>query len=514
MMHLGDTQTDEPNGLEVRVDVKPEDTRTFIERAADVYQWFDVKPTTNVELNYRKYKKLTETPKWFIYGDDKAAGYYYARHYKTLLVMGGVAYTIDHDELDRNMLNLPLVVTAPLGVVSITPGRESLSYDNHTVKWLKETFDAVKQELSTQLLDGVTGTDYERAVTLVDKYRKLTYELQACATLPKSFKASAIETVGQMYYVKTKGLCEFSVFNQRKKTSDSCSSVNITKNLHIMLCDTKTGLNLAAHEYLDTFDEYTARVLLVKGTPDALKQWVLAAGNPPVVNASDYLVKRTTTKGVKVPSTFSMKKSSGYSFYGDTNKIEEGYTYYYVELHNGNYTNITSKELKAVNILAYLVSTYESKKVKLVGVNKKYLKTAKNHPQFKPWAELTKDFSSVTTTNDEVYDKYNKYNFLNIRDALPKSIEKRLLLVRESKGTQQRGVTASNLHDLEVLIESKKIIVTYSNNEAYRAIKWIEERYPLLTYITDRYTKRSKMQAEVKRYIELEDFKRKHSKGE
>lgn len=158
MFSLMDTQdTEEPNGLKVTMAVKEDDLYDFKDEATSLYQHFDVKPNViGEELSYTDEDVQIQGKDWRIVGDK----------YNTVpkVIMGQIAYPFtledvysierysDLTEEQKFLSNVKgLQVFMNIGDVDITPSREQLSFNSHTVDALK----ARVSEIKTAMVDEV-----------------------------------------------------------------------------------------------------------------------------------------------------------------------------------------------------------------------------------------------------------------------------------------------------------------------------------------------------------------------
>ncbi|NCB98855.1 MAG: hypothetical protein EOM36_10920, partial [Bacteroidia bacterium] len=134
---LSSAATTEPNGLKLTLPVKLQDINTFHDRAVCLYKYFDLKPTLNIDLDI-------STPLASQLCDD---WYFHSEGYSSFVLMANVRYVIDTRHFDTHDFN-HLILKMPTGSVSITPGRESLSYDDKTIAAIQAAYNNV---LSTSL---------------------------------------------------------------------------------------------------------------------------------------------------------------------------------------------------------------------------------------------------------------------------------------------------------------------------------------------------------------------------
>jgi hypothetical protein len=145
-------QTNEPSGIEVIIPVQQKDVQKFITEALDFFQYWEIKPILkNIDEETVKAAFNTMDTKAFLEGSGWAvrpAGY---GRGKSVAVMANVAYNIDWDQV-KNSLEPQVAhkvegifaflrenLTAlyfPNGTLAFTPNRESLQYNEVTVKAL------------------------------------------------------------------------------------------------------------------------------------------------------------------------------------------------------------------------------------------------------------------------------------------------------------------------------------------------------------------------------------------
>jgi len=154
-IELGSNPTTEPNGLRLSLSVKPEDANKFISEALDLYKHFEHKPNLLSNHEIPKLEKELEGKDWFTIKNN---------HYGIKLLMANVVY-----EVKSYTYNFPsgTVIKAPTGSVSITPGRESLNYDDKTDTFLKETSKKIYSEIQEKAQE-----DIDNQLTPVDRYNK------------------------------------------------------------------------------------------------------------------------------------------------------------------------------------------------------------------------------------------------------------------------------------------------------------------------------------------------------
>lgn len=147
---LGRKDTDEPNGLTVRIPVERDNFDEFATECEHVYQWFQVRPTILGDFDgFGYYVTLFDGDNYTVgrkLGDTNNS---YRSFESAKLVMGNVSYPLDANKIDtlRNWKDYGLVLYADIGDVNIAASREALSYDEKTLAYLSRRGQELKDQL-------------------------------------------------------------------------------------------------------------------------------------------------------------------------------------------------------------------------------------------------------------------------------------------------------------------------------------------------------------------------------
>jgi hypothetical protein len=159
--------TNEENGVTVKVPVKNEDTRRFVEKAGMVYQWFDTKPMITGASNYQVYQHTV------LYGDKhwelrkKNNDYYNQISNRPMAIMGRVAYPINPNSItnlnsnQRTVLELPITLKFDIGDLEVAASREQLGYDDRTQANIRRAVDVVIAQMRTVFEAEIANIDTE-----------------------------------------------------------------------------------------------------------------------------------------------------------------------------------------------------------------------------------------------------------------------------------------------------------------------------------------------------------------
>jgi len=177
---LNTVDTDEPNGLEVRINTKPGDAQVFVKAAQRVYTFFKVRPNiVGAQLNFDSEKPEFETSEFSLYINHKAPV-----SSRLNVMMGQVCYAVS----DRYFAcpfghNAIIILNLPMGAVSIAASREEVHYDDKTVAnvttAIMEAAIVVRAEFESRVANEGAVLKKLRALA---KYRNLVSELSLHGT--------------------------------------------------------------------------------------------------------------------------------------------------------------------------------------------------------------------------------------------------------------------------------------------------------------------------------------------
>lgn len=461
---LGRTNTTEPNGLKLTVVVQQKDQSQFSQKAADLYRFFSDKPNLNVPITYPKIKIDIKGDDWYI--EDTPYGDRY--NDKLIAVMGNVAYVVPTTDFRgtnvKDIANTSLRLDVPLGEVSITPGRESLSMDDKTVQYLIDRMERVAEEAAENFHKNIAllPTAWERAIKFNSAINSLPYSIRG-SVKPRLSKSEAkffgtnsrsynpILTLGDLPAHTTALTFQYWA-NHRVtgKTYAYYENHTISADLRVMIADIRTNVKEAVANYKSTQSGRT-NVLVIKfaqwdkdNIPAKTKQaelFIKEMGSPPYVKASDHYTPVVVVKGAsKVrtatnfnPVTFYVRSDlSVDSTRGNSLTSYNHKKFYYVETSSLQVTGMDLDKLSAYIRFTglYREQNPDSKEsFKIVGVPKNGMANIKNDPRFEPLEgalqHLVKDVHIVDTTkSQEFFNKFYSWNLNKIEELLNNNLPK------------------------------------------------------------------------------------------
>lgn len=157
---VSETKTNKPNGLEIRIAIKPGDEHEFSQKAQQVYRFFKVRPNvTGARIEFPECTPKLSGSGWELYdGNAHARG-------KISVVMGNVCYAASRNKILHKLgYTGELVLHVPIGECSIAANREELQYDDRTIINLQKRVDKAQAEARKQINDSIGAS-----ATLLDK---------------------------------------------------------------------------------------------------------------------------------------------------------------------------------------------------------------------------------------------------------------------------------------------------------------------------------------------------------
>ena len=156
---LGQSNTDEDNGVEISMSIPTDRINEFASEAVKVFRHFDKLPNINNKDVERIAKKESKEFDFVSDGMKLNGTYYGAALYAR---MGNVAYKVPSEYSD----GLDGVVDFPIGSLGFNAGREELSMDDQTIELISKRVAEVKDNLASMILETVEKINcpFDRAV--------------------------------------------------------------------------------------------------------------------------------------------------------------------------------------------------------------------------------------------------------------------------------------------------------------------------------------------------------------
>lgn len=152
---MGEINTDEHTGLEVKITIKQEDFNKFKTKAATALKYFPIKPKILGALHFefdKIPKQKIETKKWML----SANGYYNS---SITAVQGNVAYRVDAEQIREHLderLNefikhTNIVIFFDIGDLEVSANREEIRYDKQSVNNIVSRILTINTEFISEI---------------------------------------------------------------------------------------------------------------------------------------------------------------------------------------------------------------------------------------------------------------------------------------------------------------------------------------------------------------------------
>jgi hypothetical protein len=166
IVQMLEVETTEPNGVEVKFGVNPNDFRKFHESAKVVYRHF---PTEIVNVTGVPDFKIIISD--VIRRDIIPGVHFLESRYSSstsTVVMGMIEYKVELSAIQNHLTenerelfeSAMLEIHAPIGAVEMQPSREGLSYTKRTIDYLRQVIHKVSKAVDNEVkssLDGITN---------------------------------------------------------------------------------------------------------------------------------------------------------------------------------------------------------------------------------------------------------------------------------------------------------------------------------------------------------------------
>lgn len=163
----------EHNGLEVKVDVKQKDIEEFISEAKEIYRYFKIKPEiTGQTIDIKSHTTpLFSGKTWNLYKHEYGS--------KPSILMGNIKYACEVKSPDYfgdlyYLQQNNVEIECPIGSLEVNPGRESLSLDEETTKYILQRYREVYDELVLAIKTELANTQYgwDRSILFNNKIKQ------------------------------------------------------------------------------------------------------------------------------------------------------------------------------------------------------------------------------------------------------------------------------------------------------------------------------------------------------
>jgi hypothetical protein len=279
-------------GLKVSYAVEARDIPRFIEKATFLYSFFSTQPTTNIPLDY--FEPTLSGTDWGLYPNLSG----------TYVLMANVPYQLNYRQLHG------CVISIPTGSVSITPGREGLTYDAPTevfISKLLETVNADIRATAVQQAASVSSSPFLQCQALLSANRTIN-----------SLNAKPADLGHSAYfrdYFQLRATPSITPIAIGRYTSKLIEPYYASRNpTHILIQDIASNFLTVALDAYKSLDLKGDQLILrpSSNTKSAIETLVacypaylqsIGLDHLPVVHISTYVTEATKTTSTKLAST-------------------------------------------------------------------------------------------------------------------------------------------------------------------------------------------------------------------
>jgi len=257
---FGSWDTEEDNGVEISFSVKEDDFNKFSDRAVEVYKYFNTRPEVsgNGDFVYPERKEIISGDTWRIdkgrYSDS------------TVVVMGNVAYPVDawqfeYDSKERGFLGNNAVIEVPIGDLNVTPSREALEYNEHTLKGISKAIDRVMSEIADSI--GVRFSKADSWWQAKAIQREIVREIKGIGSIEElsMFDGRSLDEYPKLYvrrtFTKDGGKVKASNYEYEKR-------VEVRSDVRVVVQDTETRFDKNCRHLCGT-ENVTVYLVTAKG---------------------------------------------------------------------------------------------------------------------------------------------------------------------------------------------------------------------------------------------------------
>ncbi len=455
-----DQDTDKENGITIKINVKRGDISEFINKAKKIYYFFDTPPTiVNCNSDFPRPEVLLSGSNWKLVKPHTMT--------KAIALQGNVYYPISDtkfsDVKHQFVLANNFIIQFPIGQLETAASRETLSYDELTVKNISSRLNQVFDEFYDLFIQEVRQAETLWKANLQLKQSIRKYGLKSSSDLPVLYNGEALTGSFNFHPEKFKTL---AFIYQRdhstvKKTHFKYEfSIYPDKDVIVFGDGLKPRESITKARSLVKFDN---RIIFFDNFDQAI---VDCLGKADHILTSQMEKPKSTPSSRKKTKDFILYTGSFYSSNGYSFKDLTG-TIYYVPLLRGKIVN-NGQKINTASFQRMLDNAYTlnilSKDVKIYGIIK------------------------------SVAQKYS-HRLINVLDFLPQELN-RVLEKQTDKVKEFRKIS----------IALEKWFSSHSNKFLYNAFKEGRMTLPLYSKMYFIFYQVSQLQKQKEEFFKGENF--------
>lgn len=376
-MHEEDT--DQPDGIEIRVPVKVQDIPEFVSRAKRVYQYFKIRPV----IKGAQVSFADNTPQ--IIG----TGWRYIGNGQSVAIMGNVGYTITPASMGAveqkysTLLTLGVELDFELGDLEIAANREGLQYRDHTRNKIIERLKTVCAEIGKVFTDKIANAKslWEATALYADHFEKMGSNQYGMRTLKDVVQGNVawngkVVNSGRFNLRNSEPIPGVSILRVSKRSYSTRMQRDgrveyewAGKGTALIINDLPSGKGSPARErgYFQAHPETTTLIIFhfankkaqdtywkarnLDGAPTVLYSTVTPAytaatggGGTPSAHRSKHSAKAFTLKETDLPASAYRNPSSAYWDKVSVDLQDDGGVYIHISMFNAAWEKVISPE--------------------------------------------------------------------------------------------------------------------------------------------------------------------------
>jgi hypothetical protein len=419
---LSEVETSEKNGFEVSFSVYKDDFDEFSLEVANAFFFYDVKPKVyGVSIQTIDYDKEMFIKKGYAFLDVDNVSIlrkvqFNASSSRIFVVSGNIVYALEKSFGVSDDLMKYIVINADISDIDLSLSRESISYSNKTMAFIKEKLEFILNEICSPLK--LIKDDFEKVVycsnnlffsrlSKVDKSLKVDFsELEKLTSNGISFAIpnSHIQSVFSRRH-------NYTYLNMSKSDLELRKFIHFNGSDAVILCDLdRFSIRQAKDILSEKTGFYPSKMIFIK------KEFIGLYNYSDVLKLSEfyYVAKKGSSSGGKV------KEKTPFVFYGVD---------YYGELFKCDSRSFDDEEYILNNF-------YYSESKELTGFQKLALKVNGKNVVFNSKMKYLKNINEIEIAQEKFEEIYAWYALhdCNLIDYYSKDFfEKRVLGIITSK---------------------------------------------------------------------------------
>lgn len=525
---MGQTETDEPNGLEISFPVKSSDFRSFTEEIRGAFSFYQVKPRvvgTSDDFKFKEYKYVLSNSDFGITDGRQ----------NSFVVMGNIAYPFrvgdffnsdcSFDSKETKIINWGIHLFVPIGSVGISSSREALSYNPDTLKIIKQYMSNAVAALEDELENKVKTIDnvwdariYCNAANrnvlvkvIQNDYESFTinWNNKIISDIVEVNKLAGAPSLVQSLK-KEPGRKNYDALSLRKS---NVSSFYVKKDMTLFVNDMTIGGYAAASRYMDAENVSSAYIVSNDYGDDFIKELGIPLNQIVFVSSIEKAERKPRIVGGQRVSRTTLQKynngsfenvevdlnnQSGYYFEVKRGEIKIGDDFIDSDLVNKLFRNLVTLEFVGD---IYAVRPCDLEKIK----NKSNWKPAidKITSFMKSLTAIKKEvdfIKSVDALSDAYKTKLNKYSYL-FKSVKIENCDIFNSVVEFSKMYDVTKQISKNLAFISLNKIVNSVTLDIDTSKVIGSIQKLEKKYPILKYLVLDYGFNEEKTTDIQNYI-------------